>query len=126
MTAKLYDPKLKQVAVEIRAVLEKHDVGAFVTLTSPTHSEFVMHLPSWSGLSLENDDQGKPRLRIRIKKEEKQKAEATVWMVAGSIEILHRGIKQYGTILDFMRQKALIKLPGDRECTPHSPEMDPC
>ncbi len=43
------DPKLKQAIAEIRAILNKHDIGAAITLVSDTHAEFYYHLtPSWS------------------------------------------------------------------------------
>ena len=35
------DPKLKEAAAEIKAVLEKYDIAGTVMLSSPTHMEFL-------------------------------------------------------------------------------------
>ena len=111
-----YDQKLKDAAAEIMAVVRKYDVGAYIALTSPKHSEFVFHLPTWSGVQPEEQSDGSLALRIRIKKEQQELAEATTWLVAGTMELLERGLRQYGHVLDLLRTKALIMLPSaDRE-----------
>ncbi len=52
-----YDPKLKEAMAEIRAILHKHDISAFVSLASPTHVEYGLFVekPSWSMIKW-NDD----------------------------------------------------------------------
>lgn len=120
-----YDPKLKQAAAEMRNILKKYDISAFVSLTSKTHSEFVFHLPTWSGVQFEEDANGHTQFRIKIKKEEQAKAEATTWMVYGSLELLAQGMKQFDMLLDVLKSKALVMLPGGpREPLKHRPEMD--
>lgn len=106
-----YDLKLKDAAKEIMEVVRRHDVGAYIALTSPTHSEFVFHLPTWSGVQPETQDNGAMGLRIRIKKNQQELADRTTWLVAGTIELLERGLHQYGAVLDLLRQYALVKLP---------------
>jgi len=46
---KNYDPKLRKAMAEIKIILVKYDIGAFVTLESKMHSEFQLFIePSWS------------------------------------------------------------------------------
>jgi len=125
VTAPKYDPKLKACARELELVLEKYDVGAWICLTSPTHSEFVMHLPASSGISLEDGPAGSKSIRVRIRKEERAKAEFAVWLTCGIMELCELGLNQFGNVLDALRSKSIIGLPSKREPTPHSPEMDP-
>jgi len=68
-----YDARLKVVVEEVREVLKRHNVAGVLTLSSDTHGEFMTHFPSWCGLQLEGAG-----VRIRIKKEEHAKAEATL------------------------------------------------
>lgn len=42
------DPKLKEAMKEITRVLEKHDIGGHIILSSQSHGEYFLHLPSWS------------------------------------------------------------------------------
>jgi hypothetical protein len=60
-----HDPKLKEAMEEIKVILRKYDVGASVTLVSPTHSEFLYELePTWSCVRFTNDPKGQPALRF--------------------------------------------------------------
>jgi len=44
-----YSPKLKIAAEEIKAILKKHDIGAYVRLHTPGFSEYVNEIsPSYS------------------------------------------------------------------------------
>jgi hypothetical protein len=44
-----YSPKLKTAMAEIKAILKKHDIGAFVILHTPGFSEYVNEIsPSYS------------------------------------------------------------------------------
>jgi hypothetical protein len=59
------DPKLVAAMEEIKAVLKKHDVGAVVVLSSPTHMEFLReYAPTWSCVTVEQHPGGHA-LRIR-------------------------------------------------------------
>jgi len=63
-----YDPRLREAAAEIEAVLKKYDCMGLVHLTGKSHGEFLMHLtPSWSCISLEETKDGKMGIRIRAK-----------------------------------------------------------
>lgn len=62
-----YDPKLREVAEEFKALCRKYDCAGVVLFVSPTHAEFVNHLePTWSVVKLESPD----RIRFRSKKED--------------------------------------------------------
>lgn len=68
-----YDPRLKLVAEEIKAVLKKHNMAGALALASDTHSEFVLSFPTWSGLSFANGE-----MRIKLRAKEPAKWNATV------------------------------------------------
>ena len=73
------DPKLVQAMKEVRAVLKKHDIAAWVTLYSATHSEFGMEVtPSWSCAYWEDKEQGKLRFRAKQKEIGREKAHALI------------------------------------------------
>lgn len=62
-----YDPKLREVAEEFKAICRKYDCAGVVLFVSPTHAEFVNHLnPSWSLVTLEGPD----KIRFRSKRED--------------------------------------------------------
>lgn len=63
-----YDPKLKEAAAEIKAILNKHDIAGYISLMSESHSEFLMEIdPPWSCVQWEDKSNGK--LRIKASKE---------------------------------------------------------
>ena len=74
------DPKLKEAAAEIQAIMRKHDIAGYTMLMSKTNSEFMFTLdPSWSAVVVAED-----HIRIRAKEAElgskeavKEKAELT-------------------------------------------------
>ena len=62
-----YDAKLKEAMAEIKAILDKHDIGGSINLVSKTHSEFRFHFPSWSAAQFENGGEG---IQIKCKRED--------------------------------------------------------
>jgi hypothetical protein len=79
------DPILKEAMAEIRAILNKHDIGGAVALVSPTHSEFLYHLtPSWSVCYFEAPSQLRLRAKradFKTKAEQKRCVESSAHMV---------------------------------------------
>ncbi|MGH8587370.1 MAG: hypothetical protein ACREWE_14710 [Gammaproteobacteria bacterium] len=66
-----YSPNLKEAMAEIRAVLTKHDVAAYVLLHEPGFSEFLMAIdPSWSVMRFDNSDPKGLGIRFRAMLEE--------------------------------------------------------
>jgi len=62
-----YSPKLKTAAKEIDEILKKHDIGAFVVLHTPGHSEYLMNIdPSYSCAKWEENG----LLKLRAKAED--------------------------------------------------------
>lgn len=58
-----YSPKLKKAMEEIRQILVKHDIAAFVALHTPGNSEYLNHVnPSYSCAKHEGDT-----IRIKAK-----------------------------------------------------------
>ena len=116
-----FDPKLKTAAKEIREILDRHDVAAYISLVSPTHSEFVLRFPTWSGVQREEPH----GLRIKLRAVEVQKVEATTWMVVGMSELLTRGLEMFSSVFGILRQNALISISNAEDrFTPHDPSMD--
>jgi hypothetical protein len=67
-----YDPKLKIAMEEIKAVIKKHDVAAFVVLHRPGFSEFLNAIdPTYSCAALEN---GGVRFHVNSKEMGHEKA----------------------------------------------------
>lgn len=61
-----YNPKLKIAIKEIEAILSKHDLGGFIVLHYPGHSEYVLKIdPSYSCAKFDGD-----LLRVKAKKED--------------------------------------------------------
>ncbi len=51
-----FDPKLKEAMEDMKVILKKYDIGAHISLVSPTHSEFLFHIsPTWSCAKFEDD-----------------------------------------------------------------------
>lgn len=94
-----YDPKLREAMNEISALMKKYDIGGYVTLVSPTHSEFQFVLdPSWSAIRIEDGE----KIRIRVKQAELgvdgaiRKLEETVHLVCSVGDLsarAHEGAK---------------------------------
>lgn len=79
------DPKLKTVAAEIKAVLNKHDVAGIVLLTSKTHSEFMYELmPSWS-CCIEEQREGGRVVRFRALRKDYPSKEAQQTAISDSV-----------------------------------------
>jgi hypothetical protein len=54
-----YSPKLKTAMEEIKAIMKKHDIGGWVILHTPGHSEFLNKLdPSYSCITITPDAKG--------------------------------------------------------------------
>lgn len=48
-----YSPKLKKAMEEIKAIMDKHDIGGWVIIHTPGHSEFLNKLnPSYSCIQI--------------------------------------------------------------------------
>ena len=79
------DPKLQEAMAEIRAVIQKHDIGGHVVLVSNTHAQYLYELsPSWSAITL--SDSGE--LRIRANRRDFKTAEDHQRVIEGSAHIL--------------------------------------
>jgi hypothetical protein len=123
---KPYDTKLRQAAVEFRALCQKYDCAGFVLFVSPTHSEYVHHFsPSWSVAKIEGPD----RLRFRSKREDfvskeeqDQKTGATAHMLTSFLEWSRNAHGQMASVLTQLCEHMNIKwtpwtvpdsVPGD-------------
>lgn len=65
MTEQPFDPQLKAAMEEIRQVCERYDVGFTGMIVSPTHSEFSLHLPTWSVAQSHRSPDGREGIRFR-------------------------------------------------------------
>jgi len=74
-----FDPKLKEAMAEIRGIMRKHDIGGYVILASPSHSEFGFELdPSWSCAHWEDKDAGLLRFKAKQKELGKDNAKKII------------------------------------------------
>jgi hypothetical protein len=63
-----YSPKLKKAAEEIKAILKKHDIGAYVLLHTPGFSEYINEIsPSYSCARFDNSLEGAGLTGVRFK-----------------------------------------------------------
>ncbi len=123
---KLYDPKLRDMAVEFRALCKKYDCMAAALFVSPTHSEFVNELSSsWSVARMESANE----IRFRSKKEDFPSREAqkfatdsTVHAITSIVEWSRMSYRQWDSILSQLRKHMTIihkvwgkpdSVPGD-------------
>lgn len=114
-----YSEKLKTAMAEIRAVADKHDIGAYVLLHEPGFSEFFLKIdPSWSALSLEEQD-GRAGVRIRAKAEDfdgdKEKQRQVVADSCNMISHFHYATYNHHEIFD-----RLLKLIEEKMEVQHS------
>lgn len=61
--------ELRKAKAEIKAIMDKYELGGLVSLHNRTHTEFELFLPKWSVVQFENVD-GKQGIRIKHKKDE--------------------------------------------------------
>lgn len=103
------DVKLQAAMEEIKAVLKKHDIGAYVLLASPTHMEFLREFaPTWSCMWIE-EAAGGYALRIRAKRADfpseaahKKCLEDSVGMLLGFADVFVREKAQLDEILKML------------------------
>ncbi len=122
-----YDPKLKQAAAEIGAVLKKHDIAGVVELfNGEGNAEYLYHLstPTWSCLLW--DEKG---VRFKAKAKtggpmEKAKAAATINMVHLMRDVAAGTFQFADGLVKLVHQHFDIETEGGR-FTPHMPHMNP-
>ena len=76
-----YDPKLKECMARIEKLCEEYDVGGSVSLISREGGEFRYVLPKWTAFIEEVTADGIERIRLRCKKEEREKAQLTAHFI---------------------------------------------
>lgn len=109
-----YDPKLKEAAAEIRAILRKHDLAAYIAMASPTHGEFAMEItPTWSAVKWEDRDNGKLRIRVKEAELGKEKAhalaESTAHMIFQLRDLTALGFKMTDNLAEILKAEIEIE-----------------
>lgn len=103
-----YSPKLKEAMAEIKTVLEKHDIAAYVVLYENHLSEFLLKIdPSWGLCRFEG--QG---IRFRSKLTEfdgnreaqKNATEVSIGMFRHFADCCHRDGANFERMLDMLAQ----------------------
>lgn len=103
------DPKLKTAMEEIKVILEKHDIGAIVLLSSQSHLEYLRQFKtSWSCMWLEPGG----LVRIRWKRAEfanqadyERAAKDTIGMIAGFADAARNESDQMIKLLKVVGEK---------------------
>lgn len=103
-----YDPKLKTAIGEIQQILEKHDVSGVIQLISQTHSEFLIHFPTWSGVQFEESTDGEMRLRIKFKKEDIEKGNLTAHLIVDQMQMSSKHFEVFSGLFQTLKTKCLI------------------
>jgi len=123
------DPKLKEAMKEIRKVMAKHDIAGWITLFSPTNSEFGMEItPTWSCAFWEDKDEGK--LRFRAKQAElgkevaKQKIERTAHMIFSMRDLCARGFQYADNMAKLLGTQLQIEHTPLSGFEPHQERKD--
>lgn len=119
-----YDPKLKEAAAEIKAILKKHDIGGYVTLMSETHAEFVMEItPTWSCAYWEDRDEGMLRFKAKTKELGKEKAqklvEGTCHMIFQMRDLCAQGFSHAEKMCGLLSTQVDIEHKPFSNFTPH-------
>ncbi len=101
------DPKLKDAAAEIDAVLQKYGIAGFYGLASSTHAEFKLTFPQWSLISTEHE-----HVRFRARSAEPERTEASVHLAFSLRDIAG---------LMFQNLEAITRLISSQLEVDHSP-----
>lgn len=100
-----YDPKLKEAMAKIQRICEQYDCGGYVSLTSRTHGEFRYILPQWTGLQEELRDGVVVGIRLRVKKEERDKAELTAHFIHSNLDVVVQMFHLFSHFVDMTKEK---------------------
>lgn len=119
-----YDPKLKEAMLEIQVILEKHDIGGNIALTSQSHSEFLYHFPKWSAIQFDKNKPGEVRIKSKRKdfksKEEKHRIiECSTHIVAQNRDLAARSFDVYDTLFKKLEEYFDIEHKPFHGFTPH-------
>lgn len=96
-----YSPKLKKAIEEIKAILKKHDIAAFVALHTPGHGEFLLELsPSYSCAKFNGDT---IRVKAKLKEDfagDRAKQVQVVTDTSNMLRMLAEMTRDYANNLD--------------------------
>lgn len=120
-----YSPKLKRVMEDIKAILDKEDVGAIIILHEPGATEFVNKVnPSYSCASFEGDE-----LRIKAKLQEDFGGDKQAWTqkVSDTYNMIHHFVSisanmylTYSHIEQLMKKHVEVVRKDDGGSTSHN------
>lgn len=100
------DPKLKECMRKIEALCNEYDCGGYFSLVSETHGEFRYVFPKWTALTEELDATGKVTgVRLKCKKEEKEKAELTAHFIHSNLDVVLMMFKLFSYLVDETKKK---------------------
>lgn len=109
------DPKLKELAAKIKALLEQYQVAGAYQLASSTHAEYGLVIPEWSAVRFEpgpNGD-GEVGIRIKAKAEDTHLLEASVhlWLsIRDAVMMQAAGMLKYGDAIERVLEQNGVEL----------------
>lgn len=124
------DVKLQTAMDEIKSVLKKHDIAAYVLLSSETHMEYLREFsPTWSCVRIEEIDADNWGIRIRSQRADFQSLEAqkkclesSVGMLFGFADVLEKEKKHLAEIIHMVGQYLNVEhMTKDEESPPRDP-----
>lgn len=102
------DSKLKEAMAEIKAVLQKHDIGGAMTLVSETHSEYLFQLePSWSVIHIQADGYARFRSKrsdFKTRAEQKRCTDSSIHMVHQIRDLNALSFQQMEAMIEMLKQ----------------------
>ena len=102
--------ELRQAKAEIKAVMEKYQLGGCVSLHNQTHTEFEFFLPEWSVAKFEKQPDGATGIRIRHKKEDDpEKLVATFHMLFDCRQVCEKMVGLMDGLKDMIRHKVDVE-----------------
>lgn len=118
-----YSPKLKKAMEEIKAVLDKHDIGGIVVIHTPGNAEFLLKVnPSYSCAQFNGDEL---RVRARLEKDfggDKKAWEQKVRDTSNMLNLISEvGMQTVLSVAEISRMldKTVNASHSDAEYTPH-------
>lgn len=129
---KTYDPNLRLAIAEIKEILVKRDLMAFISLGSRTHGEFMLYTDApWSVFRSEQLPDGRQAMRfkakgIKVGTPEHDNLEATAAFICNSADLCNRFAQIfYGLKAEIGRKSELTHEPltDDRITNDDRPEV---
>lgn len=97
--------KLKAFAIELEHLMKKHEVCGFFGLASKDAAEFNMVFAPWSLIQFEKEPAGRVALRIRTRKAEKERTDASFHALYAMRDMAAKTAFNFQHVIDYIDKK---------------------